>query len=151
MVPSLKTFEVDQVRADAALGFVFRGGAFEALLLVRANDLHHLAAILADQVRLVVVAQSVTTRAAAGGREDARRAVDAAHAAFPGWADAPPAERRALLSAAADLLAERAPAIAATMTEEVGATFGWGMFNCDLAAAHAARGGRPGLRARPAT
>ena len=28
---------------------------------------------------------------------------------------------------------ERAPEIAATMTEEVGGTFGWGMFNCDLA------------------
>jgi acyl-CoA reductase-like NAD-dependent aldehyde dehydrogenase len=74
------------------------------------------------------------TRAAAGGREDARRAVDAASAAFPGWAATPPAERRALLGAAADLLAERAPAVAATMTEEVGGTFGWGMFNCDLAA-----------------
>ena len=41
---------------------------------------------------------------------------------------------------------ERAPAIAAIMTEEIGATFGWGMFNCDLAAAHAARGSRAGLR-----
>ena len=28
---------------------------------------------------------------------------------------------------------EAAPDIAATMTEEVGGTFGWGMFNCDLA------------------
>ena len=74
------------------------------------------------------------TRAAAATREDVRRAVDAAHDAFRGWADTPPAERRALLTAAADLLAERAPQVAETMTEEVGATFGWGMFNCDLAA-----------------
>ena len=28
---------------------------------------------------------------------------------------------------------ERAPEIASMMTEEVGGTFGWGMFNCDLA------------------
>ncbi len=30
-------------------------------------------------------------------------------------------------------MVERAPQIAATMTEECGATFGWGMFNCQLA------------------
>ena len=74
------------------------------------------------------------TLAAAGTAEDAGRAVDAAHGAFRGWADTAPAERRALLSGAADLLMERAPAIAGVMTEEVGGTFGWGMFNCDLAA-----------------
>ncbi len=73
------------------------------------------------------------TLAAAGTADDARRAVDAAGAAFRGWADTPPSERRALLSAAADLLMERAPGIAGVMTEEVGGTFGWGMFNCDLA------------------
>ena len=74
------------------------------------------------------------TRAAAGTRADAARAIDAAHAAFPGWAGLPPVERRNSLMRAADLIAERAPQIAATMTEEVGATFGWGMFNCDLTA-----------------
>jgi benzaldehyde dehydrogenase (NAD) len=73
------------------------------------------------------------TLAAAAGREDVGRAVEAAAAAFRDWADTPPAKRRELLNAAADRLAERAPAVAATMTEEVGATFGWGMFNCDLA------------------
>jgi acyl-CoA reductase-like NAD-dependent aldehyde dehydrogenase len=74
------------------------------------------------------------TVAAAGGPADARRAVDAAAAAFRDWAGTPPVKRRELLSAAADRLAERAPEVAATMTDEVGATFGWGMFNCDLAA-----------------
>jgi len=64
------------------------------------------------------------TRAAAGTADDARRAVDAAHDAFRGWAETPPAERRALLTAAADRLMERAPGIARTMTEEVGGTFG---------------------------
>jgi vanillin dehydrogenase len=73
------------------------------------------------------------TRAAAAGRDDARRAVDAAAAAFPAWAGTPAAERRKLLNAAADTLMEAAPDIAAAMTEEVGGTFGWGMFNCDLA------------------
>jgi vanillin dehydrogenase len=73
------------------------------------------------------------TVAAAAGREDARRAVEAARDAFPGWSATAAGERRALLSRAADLLMERAPDIAVVMTEEVGGTFGWGMFNCDLA------------------
>jgi benzaldehyde dehydrogenase (NAD) len=73
------------------------------------------------------------TIAAAAGRVDVRRAVEAAAAAFPGWAGAPPADRRALLGKAADILMQRAPEVAGIMTEEVGATFGWGMFNCDLA------------------
>jgi len=74
------------------------------------------------------------TEAAAAGREDARRAVEAAHAAFPAWSATPPGERRRLLLAAADIVAQRAPELAGVMTEEVGATFGWGMFNCGLAA-----------------
>ncbi|MDQ4025900.1 MAG: aldehyde dehydrogenase [Actinomycetota bacterium] len=73
------------------------------------------------------------TVAAAAGREDVRRAVEAAADAFPGWAATPPAERRVILTKAADLLMERAPEVAGIMTEEVGGTFGWGMFNCDLA------------------
>jgi vanillin dehydrogenase len=73
------------------------------------------------------------TRAAAAGRDDARKAVDAAAAAFPAWSQTPAGERRTLLNAAADTLMEAAPDIAAAMTEEVGGTFGWGMFNCDLA------------------
>jgi acyl-CoA reductase-like NAD-dependent aldehyde dehydrogenase len=74
------------------------------------------------------------TVAAAAGREDARRAVEAARDAFAVWSQTPPGERRSLLLKAADLLMERAPQVAGVMTEEVGGTFGWGMFNCDLAA-----------------
>jgi benzaldehyde dehydrogenase (NAD) len=74
------------------------------------------------------------TLAAAAGRDDARRAVEAARDAFPGWSGTPAGERRALLNAAADKLMDAAPDVAAIMTEEVGGTFGWGMFNCDLAA-----------------
>jgi acyl-CoA reductase-like NAD-dependent aldehyde dehydrogenase len=73
------------------------------------------------------------TKAAAATPADARRAVDAAAAAFPEWAALPPSRRRQLLIAAAELLDERAEQIAATMVEECGATVGWGMFNCGLA------------------
>jgi vanillin dehydrogenase len=73
------------------------------------------------------------TVAAAAGREDARRACDAAAAAFGEWSSTPPGTRRVVLTKAADILMERAGEIASIMTEEVGGTFGWGMFNCDLA------------------
>ena len=74
------------------------------------------------------------SRVAAAGPDDARRAADAAQAAFPAWAATPPGERRALLSRAAELLQERAEQIAVVVTEETGGTFGWGMFNVGLAA-----------------
>src|SRR5512145_740245 len=44
---------------------------------------------------------------AAGGRSDAKRAVEAAQKAFPGWSSTLPQERRGLLLKAADLLEER--------------------------------------------
>src|SRR3954466_12929070 len=72
--------------------------------------------------------------AAAAKREDARAAADAAAAAFPEWAASPPAQRRELLQKAAGLLMERAQDIAGIVTAETGGTFGWGMFNCSLAA-----------------
>src|SRR3954453_5618842 len=65
----------------------------------------------------------VVTVAAAAGREDARAACDAAAPAFPPGASTAPEERTRLLEAAADLLDDRAPAIAATVTEECGGTF----------------------------
>jgi vanillin dehydrogenase len=71
--------------------------------------------------------------AVACNADDARAAVDAAAEAFPAWAATPPAQRRELLSAAAELLSERGREISATMTEETGSTFGWGMFNVHLA------------------
>ncbi len=72
--------------------------------------------------------------AAAAKREDARAAADAAGEAFPEWAASPPAQRRELLQKAAGLLMERAQDIAGIVTAETGGTFGWGMFNCSLAA-----------------
>ena len=71
--------------------------------------------------------------AAAAKREDARAAVDAAHLAFGEWSRSAPAMRREILLKAADILQSRAEDIARTMTEETGGTFGWGMFNVQLA------------------
>ena len=72
--------------------------------------------------------------AAAAGREDVRAAADAAADAFGEWSQSPPSQRRELLQKAAALLTERAEGIAAMVTQETGGTFGWGMFNCQLAA-----------------
>jgi acyl-CoA reductase-like NAD-dependent aldehyde dehydrogenase len=72
--------------------------------------------------------------AAAATRDDARAAADAAAAAFPEWSRTPPSARRELLQKAAALLQERAPEIAPILTQETGGTFGYGMFNCALAA-----------------
>ena len=72
--------------------------------------------------------------AAAAGRDEARAAAEAAGEAFREWSQTPPSQRRELLQKAAGLLTERAPDIAAIVTQETGGTFGWGMFNCKLAA-----------------
>jgi vanillin dehydrogenase len=72
-------------------------------------------------------------RAAAAGPEDVDLAVKAAEGAFEAWGFGPPAPRREVLLAAADLLQERAEEIAGIVTEETGGTFGWGMFNVQLA------------------
>ncbi|GAB2890150.1 aldehyde dehydrogenase family protein [Streptomyces mayteni] len=71
---------------------------------------------------------------AAGGPADVARAVAAADAAFPAWAAVPPAERRALLLRAADVLREREAEVVALMADEVGGTAGWAGFNVWLGA-----------------
>jgi acyl-CoA reductase-like NAD-dependent aldehyde dehydrogenase len=76
----------------------------------------------------------VVGTAAAATREDAGMGADAAGEAFGEWSTSPPAQRRELLQKAAALLTERAEEIAAVVTGETGATFGWGMFNVKLAA-----------------
>ncbi|HEX3563610.1 MAG TPA: aldehyde dehydrogenase family protein, partial [Solirubrobacterales bacterium] len=72
-------------------------------------------------------------RAAAAGTDDVDAAVEAAQGAFEAWGYGPPAARREVLTKAADLLQERAEEISGIVTEETGGTFGWGMFNCQLA------------------
>jgi len=71
---------------------------------------------------------------AAGKREDAKRAIEAAAAAFPAWSNTAPAVRRKLLLKAADVLDAHQAEIARVTAEETGETFGWGMFNCIFAA-----------------
>lgn len=77
---------------------------------------------------------SVATRAPAATVEDARNAVDAAAAAFPGWAAMGPTERRALLMRAAQALEAKSAAFAAAMAVETGASVMWAGFNVHLAA-----------------
>jgi benzaldehyde dehydrogenase (NAD) len=72
--------------------------------------------------------------ASAAGREDARAAVQAANHAFADWSTTRPAARAEILRRASELLLARQADIAAIITEETGATFGWGMFNVDLGA-----------------
>src|SRR5207248_1341979 len=70
----------------------------------------------------------VVARVSAGGREDARRAVEAAAAAFAEWSRTPPATRQAVFLKAADLLEARQDEVVGWLARETGCTFGFGMF-----------------------
>src|SRR5476651_749108 len=77
---------------------------------------------------------AVASEAAAAGTVDVAKAVEAASRAFPAWSQTGPAERRALLLKAADLLESRAGEFVKPMTEEIGATAPWAGFNVHFAA-----------------
>jgi acyl-CoA reductase-like NAD-dependent aldehyde dehydrogenase len=64
----------------------------------------------------------------AGTREDAKRAIDAAAAAFPAWSQTPPGERQRIFLKAADILESRTEDVASWLTRETGSTFGFAMF-----------------------
>jgi acyl-CoA reductase-like NAD-dependent aldehyde dehydrogenase len=70
----------------------------------------------------------VVARVPAGTREDARRAVEAAAAAFPAWSQTPPAVRQRIFLKAADVLESRSDDVASWLTRETGCTFGFAMF-----------------------
>jgi acyl-CoA reductase-like NAD-dependent aldehyde dehydrogenase len=70
----------------------------------------------------------VVATAPAGGPDDARRAVEAAAAAFPAWSQTPPAERQRIFLKAADVLEERRDEVVELLARESGASFGFGMF-----------------------
>jgi acyl-CoA reductase-like NAD-dependent aldehyde dehydrogenase len=70
----------------------------------------------------------VVARVPAGGREDARRAIEAAAAAFAGWSQTPPAERQRIFLKAADLLEGRLDEVVSLLARETGCSFGFGMF-----------------------
>lgn len=64
----------------------------------------------------------------AGTREDARRAIEAAQAAFPEWSRTPPSVRRNIFLKAADIMERRKDELVRAMMEEVGGTIGISMF-----------------------
>jgi aldehyde dehydrogenase (NAD+) len=70
----------------------------------------------------------VFARVPSGKRADARRAVEAAVAAFPAWSKTLPAERQALFLKAADILEKKRDQIVTILAEETGCTFGFAMF-----------------------
>ena len=71
---------------------------------------------------------AVVSEVAAGGREDARRAVEAAAAAFPEWSQTPPAVRQGVFLEAAEVLESRSDEVVSMLARETGCTFGFGMF-----------------------
>jgi acyl-CoA reductase-like NAD-dependent aldehyde dehydrogenase len=70
----------------------------------------------------------VVATVAAAGAEDARRAIEAAAAAFGPWSAAPPAERQLIFLKAADVLESRTEEIVGLLARETGCSFGFGMF-----------------------
>jgi len=76
---------------------------------------------------------SLVTRAAACTPEDARKAANAAAAAFPIWSQMSAADRAAVLRRAAILLDERKAQICEIAAEEVGSSPDWTLFNIEVA------------------
>ena len=70
----------------------------------------------------------VFARVASGKRADAKRAVESAGEAFPGWSHALPSERQSLFLKAADILENKRDEVINVLAEETGCTFGFGMF-----------------------
>lgn len=82
--------------------------------------------------RINALTGDVATRVQGANKEDARRACDAAAAAFPAWSELGPTARRMLLLKAADIMASRADEFIACMMGEIGATRAWAGFNVHL-------------------
>jgi acyl-CoA reductase-like NAD-dependent aldehyde dehydrogenase len=67
-------------------------------------------------------------RVPAGTRDDGRRAIESAAAAFPEWSSSPPVERQRVFLAAADILEKRGDEVVDLLARETGCGFGFGMF-----------------------
>src|ERR1700704_2637323 len=74
-------------------------------------------------------------RVAAGGRPEAKLAVDAAAKAFPAWSQTTPAERARLFFKAAEIVKRRRAEIADILAIETGSTISFATFQQDLVAA----------------
>ena len=99
----------------------------------------------------------VVASVAAGGREDARRAIAAAHEAFGAWSQAGPGMRQAIFLKAADILESRRDEVVEWLAKETGCSFGFGMFQMGFVPGLLPPGGgrglhphRPGDPLRPA-
>src|SRR6476661_1688309 len=71
---------------------------------------------------------AVVAHVAAGSRADAHRAVEAAAAAAPAWAQTPPAVRQGIFLKAAEVLESRQDEVVSLLARETGSTFGFAMF-----------------------
>jgi acyl-CoA reductase-like NAD-dependent aldehyde dehydrogenase len=76
----------------------------------------------------------VVAQVAAGTREDARRAVEAAAEAFPAWWETAPAEKQRVFLKAADILESRTDDVASWLIRETGSAFGFSMFQLHFVA-----------------
>lgn len=74
----------------------------------------------------------VFARVASGRRADAKRAIEAAAAAFPEWSHSLPSERRRLFSKAADILEAKREQVLNILAEETGCTFGFAAFQASF-------------------
>jgi len=70
----------------------------------------------------------VYAEVANGSAEDAKKAIDAAQAAFPAWKDVPPEEKRKMLYRAADIMDRRADEFAEALQKETGAAVPFSLF-----------------------
>src|SRR6202051_4761610 len=79
--------------------------------------------------------RSLYARVAAGGRPEAKLAVDAAAKAFPAWSQTTPAERARLFFKAVEIVKRRRAEIAEILAIETGSTISFSTFQQDLVAA----------------
>src|SRR5450755_4802436 len=79
--------------------------------------------------------RALYARVPAGGRAEAKIAVDAAAEAFPAWADSTPAERARLFLKASEIVRRRRTEIAEILARETGSTISFSTFQMDLVAA----------------
>jgi acyl-CoA reductase-like NAD-dependent aldehyde dehydrogenase len=74
----------------------------------------------------------VVARVPAGTRADARRAIDAAAAAFSDWSSTPPGSRQAIFLRSAAILERRREELVSLLARETGCGFGFGVFQLDF-------------------
>src|SRR5258705_5167427 len=79
--------------------------------------------------------RALYARVPAGGRAEAKIAVDAAAKAFPAWSQSTPAERARLFFKAAEIVKRRRVEIAEILAMETGSTISFATFQQDLVAA----------------